>query len=209
MPAATRSALLLVAALLLAACAAGASALDPSPGPDPLGTRSADSGTRTVVERRVGAGALVVTVTESAAGRTGRMEVVDEAGVRILIAEEVVVGDDHYVHLAAAEDALFDRAAWIRFDLSDDRHVAFLQAKPLGLVEQAAAFDAVAGDRFGSDVVDRVERLGSGRRVLHLATGLPVHLRRTPVDPAPVVEAPDSLPVVRFEDVEELVARPG
>ena len=167
-----------LAALCLAACVAGAppSARSTSP---PTSPGEARAGTRTVVTRRVGGAALVVTVTRGAGGTEARMETVDESGVRTLVVEEVVVGDDRYVHLAAAEHGLFDRAAWIHFDQTDERHAAFLAANQLGLVELAEA------------------PAGPGIEVTH-----------TRLVPAPAVTVPDSLPVVPFDDVEVLARRP-
>ena len=167
------------AVLCLAACVADAT--PPSPGrPLAADVAEAPAGIRTVVTRRAGAAALVVTVTEGAGGTEARMEAVDEMGERTLIVEEVVVGDDRYVHLAAAEQTLFRRAAWIHFDQTDERHAAFLAANQLGLVELADA-----------------------------GTEPGVEVTRTRLVPAPVVTAPDSLPVIPFDDVEDLARHPA
>lgn len=166
-----------LAALCLAACVAGAPTARPtSPATTPDEARA---GTRTVVTRRVGGAALVVTVTRGDGGTEARMETVDESGERTLIVEEVVVGEDRYVHVAAAEHGLFDRAAWIHFDQTDERHLAFLAANQLGLVELAQA-----------------------------PAGPGIEVTRTRLVPAPVVAAPDSLPVIPFDDVEVLARRP-
>lgn len=169
------------------------------------------AGARTVIERRVGGSALVVEVVEGRGGANASWWVVDgdRGGARTLLAEEVLVGDDHYVHVAAAEGALFRKAAWIHFDLSDPRQAAFLEQNRLGLIDQAALFVAAEGDVVGADEVVAVEEERRGERLLRLRDGIDVHVRREALRPAPTVSAPTSLPVVAFPDIARLVEPAG
>jgi hypothetical protein len=210
------AALVLIAAVgaPLPACSVGGAS---PPGPQATAVASAAhrparmSGARTVIERRVEGSALVVEVVEGRGGAEASWWVVDgdRGGARTLLAEEVSIGGDHYVHVAAAEGALFKQAAWIHFDRSDPRQDAFLEQHRLGLIEQAALFDAEEGDAVGSDEVVGVEVREGGERLVRLRTGIDVHVRREVLSPAPTVSAPTSLPVVAFPDTGRLVERAG
>ena len=197
----------------LPACSMGRASLRgpaaPVASPDQRAARP--MGARTVIERRVEGSVLVVEVVEGLRGAEASWWVVDgdRGGARTLLAEEVSIGEDHYVHVAAAEGALFRQAAWIHFDRSDPRQEAFLEQNRLGLIGQAALFDAEEGDAVGSDEIVAVEVREGGERVVRLRTGIDVHVRREALSPAPTVSAPTSLPVVAFPDIGRLVERAG
>ena len=210
------AALVLIVALAapIRACSAGGAS---PPGPEATPVASPDrrparpTGARTVIERRIEGSLLVVEVVEGRGGAEASWWVVDgdRGGDRTLLAEEVSVGDDHYVHVAAAEGALFERRAWIHFDRSDPRQAAFLEQNRLGLIEQATLFGAAEGDAVGSDEVVAVEARRGGERLLRLRSGIAVHVRRVVLRPAPTVPAPTSLPVVAFPEVHRLVEPTG
>lgn len=205
-------ALIVVGAPLPACSMGGSSPPDPEAAPVASPDRRAaePAGARTVIERRVEGSVLVVVVVEGLRGAEASWWAVDgDRGSRTLLAEEVSIGDDHYVHVAAAEGALFQQAAWIHFDRSDPRQDAFLERHRLGLIEQAALLDAEEGDAVGSDEVVAVELRHGGERLLRLRTGIDVHVRREALSPAPTVSAPTSLPVVAFPDIGRLVERAG
>lgn len=134
---------------------------------------------RTVVERDVGGGTRVlVVVTRWRDRAAASMEIVGPGrGDRTLVAEEVRIGDAHFVHLPDAAQVLGDDL-WIRFDLADERHVRFLEANPTGLLDRA--------DLDGS------------------TSGPGVRVRRSAVTPAPPIEAPPADRVVDLADVDDL-----
>ena len=138
---------------------------------------------RTVVERTAGAVAGVEVVLRTVVVRSGdraiaSMEAIAPGtGRPTLIAEEIRIGDDHFVHLPAAVHVLgYD--VWIHFDLTDDRHVRFLEEHAIGLFAEA--------DRSG-------DTAGSGVRV-----------RRDDVTPAPDIVRPPAARTVPFQDLDEL-----
>jgi hypothetical protein len=134
---------------------------------------------RTVVDQRVGDALLRVVVLRSGDRAEASMEVAPAGGQPTLIAEEIRIGDDHFVHLPGAAAVLGDDL-WIRLDLSDERHVRFLEEHPVGLIDEA----------------DRpAEPEGTGIRV-----------RREPVSMPPEIGPPPADRVVAFEDIHELPA---
>ena len=160
--------------LLTCACAPGGAttAARPSPTTDQPPVPAAQ---RTVVERSVGDALVRVVVVRSGDRAEASMEVVAPAeGPPTLIAEEIRIGHDHFVHLPEAAVVLGDDL-WMRFDLTDDRHVRFLEEHPIGLFDQADRSD------------------GSGVRV-----------RRDRVSPPPEIDAPPADRIVAFEDIHEL-----
>lgn len=203
---ALRAAPLTVLALVLTACSS------PVPGSGPPGSAVAPTvpptGARTVVELRdpdhPEIGALVTEVVEGDGGTAASLRAVTSGEARLVL-EEVVLPDERYVHVAAVEGVLWDRAAWIRFDTTDPRHVAHLEANPTGLVEAAGLFDARAGDPYGEDEIVAVDRVGEGLRIVRTAAGLELTVRREVLRPAPAIGPPGSLPVVPFDDIEQLV----
>lgn len=204
MPARHRALPVTVATVLLVACASGGA------GNAPRATeagRPPPTGVRTVVERQVGDAAMVVEVLEGPGAAAATWTVVHPAGTRepTLVAEEMTVGDDHYVHMAAADGGPLEAAVWVHFDLTDPRQAAWLEQHPVGLIASAALWDAGVGAPIGSDTVVGVEGTGDGRRVLRLADGLDVVVRREVLRPAPVLSVPDTLPVVAFHDLDRLV----
>ena len=200
-----------LAGAVAAACAALLSGATPSAGPPPPEDRP-PAGIRTVIHLRgrdqPAAGAIVIEVVEGDGGATAVLRAVTPEEDRLLL-EEVVRDDEHFLHYAGVEGLLVDRAAWIRFDTTDPRHAAHLEANPTGLVEAAALFDARPGDPYGDDEIVAVDRRGDRQRVVRTAAGLELTVRRQELRPAPVVGRPRSLPVIPFEDVEQLLpARP-
>ena len=165
-----------LAIVLVSAGLAGCAADVGHPADPP--TAGVPAGERTVVEHVMEGVVVVVTVVRAYGDASATMHVVadDEAGPGTLVAEERVVGTDHYVRLRAAR-AVLGADVWIRFDLTDDRHRSHLAAHPVGLVDQA-------------------ELSGSP------ADGLRV--RRTALADAAPIEAPSAPDVVSFDQLPEL-----
>ena len=137
----------------------------------------ATPGLRTVVEHDVGDGTVTVTVLEVGDDASATMHVSAAGGARVLVAEEVVAGTDHYVHLPAAE-AVLGADVWIRFDLGDPRHRAYLAEHPIGLLAHAdPAGSGPAGERT---------------------------VRRERLELPPPIRLPAAAEVVGFEDLHEL-----
>ena len=173
-------------------------------GPPPS-TATAPAGHRTVVERRLDGVALVVDVVEGPAGAAATWSG-GAPGERRLLAEEVRIGTDVWVHLAMTEADGITEPAWIHIDLTEQWQREFLAANPLGLLEQRQFWDARTGDDVGGDEVVGVDRVSPTQRVLRLAGGGSVHVSRRALRRAPAIEPPDTLPVVPLRDVEELLA---
>jgi hypothetical protein len=176
----TRCRRALVALLVLAgsACSPGGAS---TPAADlPATTRPApvSAGERTVVERTIGAVVMRTVILRSAGRASASMEVIAPADdVEILVAEEIRIGDDHYVHLPAAVQVLGDDV-WIHFDVTDHRHVRFLEENPIGLFDEV---DRPTGPHDDG-----------------------VRVRRRAVSPPPAIERPPADRTVSFGDLDEL-----
>jgi hypothetical protein len=189
-----------VLAVLTLAAVVGCTAAGGAPRSSPPPPRA----WRTVVERDLAGGTLVVEVVEAPAGVQGSWWA--EGGRRRLLAQEVAVGDDRWVRLAMTEHDGITEPGWIHLDLSDPDQRRWFDANPVGVLDQRTLWTARVGDRTDWGEVTVVERPADDERRLRLADGSTIRVTRRRLVDVPRIGPPRSLPVVALDDVEELLA---